>query len=296
MNIDLRLLKSFVTVVDAGTISRAADEQLISQPALTRQIQQLERATGIVLFMRHKGRLQLSSAGHHFLPAARAVLASAEAASSMARSLADGRLAQLRMAAPTTTLTDVLAPFLAELSAEDPLITVEEATYATAVGGLRTGVDLAVLTAPPPRHLRSKPVAVLPIYAYVAADHPLSTVESVSVRELANLQLIVTDSTTRARQLLDESLVQAGVAATDLIECRNPQVAQALAAAGRGVAVLSDDPRFGLRGIRLAADQGPLTLTLHAAWDPRHHAADELELLGERLKQFCADRYPTEGP
>ncbi|MFC7363250.1 LysR family transcriptional regulator [Nocardioides astragali] len=292
---DLRLLNSFTTVVAVGTVSKAAAELMITQPALTRQIQQLERQLGFELFVRHKGRLELSAAGLKFVDAARTVLASAEAARSVADSLAAGRLARVRMAAPTTTLTDVLAPFLAELLTDDPLITVEEATYATAVTGLRSGVDLAVFTAPPPRFLHSRRVAVLPIWAYVHPGHPMASSGRVSVPELAAHRLIVLEGTARARQLLDESLVQHGVAAADLIECRNPQVAQALAAARRGVAVLSDDARFGLTGLPISTPQGALTLTLHAGWDPQHHAAGTLDDLARRLRAFCATRYGCQG-
>ena len=99
------------------------------------------------------------------------------------------------------------------------------------------------------------------------------------------------DPSARARRLLEEALVHDGAVASDLIECSNPQVAQALAAAGRGVAVLSDDPRFGLRSMRILTSRGHLTLTLHAGWDPSHHAAPELEQLAIRLQAFCAERY-----
>ncbi len=289
---DIRLLTSFTAVVDAGTISQAAAELMITQPALTRQIQQLERLAGIALFTRHKGRLELTPAGHTFLDAARVVVTSVRAAQAVATSLAAGRLAHVRVAAPTTTLTDVLAPFLAELAPEDPLITVQDATYRSAIASLRTEVDLAVVTAPPPRHLHSRQVAVLPIWAQVPVGHELSGSAELSVAQLALHKLVVMDSSTRARQLVDECLIQAGVAAPEIIECRNPHVAQALAAAGRGVAVLSDDPRFGLHGIPIATAQGPLTLTLHAGWDPQHHAAAELGELADRLAIFCASRYP----
>jgi DNA-binding transcriptional LysR family regulator len=292
---DLRLLKTFTAVVDAGTISLAADELMISQPALTRQIQQLERQAGVQLFLRHKGRLDLSPAGHKFVDAARSVLSSAEAAKALADSLAAGRITRLRMVAPTTTLTDVLAPFLAEAPPDDPLITVEEATYPAALAGLMSGIDLAILTAPPPHRLRTMRVAVLPLWAYVHSNHRLALSDEVSVTELARHRLITLDGTARARQLLDESLVQAGVSAPEIIECRNPHVAQALAAADRGVAVLSDDSRFGLHGLRVTTPRGPLTLTLHAGWDPRHHAAEELKRLVERLASFCSHRYGDVG-
>ena len=288
---DLRLLTTFRTVADLGSVSAASRALLVSQPALTRQLQQLERQVGLALFAREAGRLVLTPGGGRFLEAATQVLASAEAARALAAALAAGRLVRVRAAAPTTTLTDVLAPFLATLEPHEPLITVEEEHYAGAVRGLRSRYDLAVLTAPPPTGLCSQEIAVLPVWAHVRADHPLAAGEPPTVARLAEHRLLVLSATARSRRLLDESLVEAGVVAQELLECSNPQVAQALAAAGRGAAVLSDDARFDLVPLPIATPTGPLMLTLHAAWDGGHHAAAELARLAERLRDFCAQRY-----
>ena len=293
--VDLRLLSTFRTVAELGSVSAASRRTLVGQPALTRQLQQLERQVGLALFAREGGRLVLTPGGRRFLDAAVEVLETAETARSLARSLAAGRLDRVRAAAPTTTLTDVLAPFLATLAPDDPLITVEEAHAAEAVAGLRSRYDLALVTAPPPAALRSQQVAVLPVWAHVAPGHPLATGDEVPVAELAGHRLLVLGPTARSRQVLDAGLVEAGVAPQELLECSNPQVAQALAAAGRGVAVLSDDPRFDLVPLRVRTAGGALTLTLHAAWDGRHHAADELAGLAGRLRRFCAERYGDTG-
>lgn len=291
---DLRLLTTFKAVADTGSVSAAAGRLHTSQPALSRQIQSLERELGIALFVRHKRRLDLTAAGRKFLDAATDVMASVEAAGSLATTLAAGRLTDVRMAAPGTTLADVLAPFLAGLLPDDPLITVEESTYGYAVASVRSGVDLAVLTAPPPRTLSSCQVAVLPVWAYVALGHAWADRSEVSITELADHRLVVLEPTARARQLVDQVLVEEGLAASDLVQCQNPQVAQALAAAGRGVAVLSDDPRFGLRPLHVRTRHGLLSLSLYAAWDPTHHATGELQRLAERLRDFCARRYEQE--
>jgi DNA-binding transcriptional LysR family regulator len=288
---DLRLLRTFRLVAETGSVSAAAEALLVTQPALSRQLQQLERQLGVTLFDRDKGRLRLTAAGQKFLDATVEVLTSAEAARSLAESLAAGRLTRVRMAAPTTTLTDVLAPFLATLQPEDPLITVEESPYADAISGLRSRLDLAVVTAPPPRHLATRQVAVLPVWGYVNRSHPLAGAGEVSIRQLAGHRLVLLDTSARPRRLVDEAFIEAHLAAPELIECSNPQVAQALAAAGRGVAVVSDDPRFGLEQLHIRGRHGRLTLTLHAAWDPHHHAAAELDEVARRLSAFCIERY-----
>jgi DNA-binding transcriptional LysR family regulator len=291
VGVDLRLLRTFELVAETGSVTAAADVAVITQPALSRQLQQLERELGVRLFDRDRGRLQLTAAGRTFLEATRNVLAAAESARSLAASLAAGRLARVRVAAPTTTLTDVLAPFLATLQGSDPVVTVEEANHVEAIAALRTRLDLAIVTSAPPRHLSRRKIAVLPVWAYVRDDHPLAGRTEVPLEAVAEHRLILLDPRFRPRQLVDEALADAGLPTPEVLECSNPQVAQALAAAGLGVAVVSDDPRFGMSPAHIVAPKGRLTLTLHAAWDPQHHAAAELDLLAGRLSEFCAARY-----
>lgn len=288
---DLRLLITFREVARLGSVSAAASELLVSQPALSRQIQQLERALGLSLFTRTGRNLQLTAAGRQFLTACESVLSAVDSAESLASSLAAGRLSHVHVVAPATTLTDVVAPFLAELRPHDPLITVDEGSYATALASLGMAADLVVLTAPPPRTLSTTVIAELPVWAYVPAQSPLATRQELTVAELAREQLIVLDATARPRRLLDEAFISEGVTTSNPVECRNAQVAQALAAAGRGVAVVSDDPRFDLVPLPIGSRHGRLRITLHAAWDPAHHAASELSLVAERLAAFCTARY-----
>ena len=66
---------------------------------------------------------------------------------------------------------------------------------------------------------------------------------------------------------------------------------RALAAAGRGVAVASDDPRFGLLPLAIDINDTSLEVRLCAAWDPRGVAAASIEILGDRLAKWVAGQY-----
>ena len=287
---ELRTLRYFVTVADVGTVSAAADVVHVTQPAISRQLRQLERDLGVDLFTRSAGRMRLSAAGRAFLPHAQDVLRRADGAQEAARSYAAGRLERLTIAAPTTTLTDVIAPFLATLGADDPMPTVFESDSHQAYAALRRGADLAIVTERPAAPLASAPIAVLPVWAYVAADHAWRD-ERVRLRTLVDETLLVLTPAFRPRQILDVALEHAGLTLGEHVECSNPQVAQALAAAGRGVAVVTDDPRFGLRGLEIHGRDGPLRIELFAAWEPDHHAAASLAGLAARLRDFCVERY-----
>ncbi|MBC7632135.1 LysR family transcriptional regulator [Aeromicrobium sp.] len=291
---ELRTLGYFVAVADAGSVSAAADVVHVTQPAISRQLRQLERELGVDLFVRRSGRLGLSAAGRQFLPHARDVMSRAQGARDAARSYAAGRLERLAIVAPTTTLTDVIAPFLATLGPDDPMPTVVESDPREAYDALRHGADLAIVTEPPREPLASTPIAVLPVWAYVRADHPWHNDETVPLKDLAGETILALAPTTRPRQILDTALERAGVVAEHVVDCSNPQVAQALAAAGRGVAVVSDDPRFGLHPLQIIDRDGPLRIGLFAAWEPHHHAAATLAEFATRLRTFCIERYGLE--
>lgn len=63
MDVDTRLLRSFVAVAEEGTLTRAAERVYVSQPALTKQIKQLETQLGVRLFTRSRTGMTLTASG-----------------------------------------------------------------------------------------------------------------------------------------------------------------------------------------------------------------------------------------
>ncbi|HWS37462.1 MAG TPA: LysR substrate-binding domain-containing protein, partial [Actinoplanes sp.] len=148
---------------------------------------------------------------------------------------------------------------------------------------------LAIGTIPASAPFREMPLAVLPVWAYVAAGHPWAAAGSVALDDLLDEPLILLPPAFTARQALNAVL--SDKAYESPIEAANGTVAQALAAAGRGIAIASDDPRFGL--IPLAIDLGDrhLSIRLRAVWDSRHPAAVTIARFADRLGHFIRDRY-----
>jgi DNA-binding transcriptional LysR family regulator len=296
IQMELRSLRYFLAVVDAGSVTAAAAALQIAQPSLSRQLAGFEAELGVALFNRRKGRLVLAPAGEQFLPLARDLVNRAAAVRGAASALAAGRLDRIRIAAPATTLTDVIAPFIATIGADDPFPALLEEAPSRVYDALQTRADLAISTEQPPIELASLTLAVLPIWAFVPGTHRFADRAGVSLDELAGGDdtVLILPANYKPRQVLDAALAQAGLALTRSAEVTSPQLAQALAAAGRGVAVVSDDARFDLHGLRIHTDTGPLTLQLHAAWNSGHHAASTIAALALRLRAYCERRYGPE--
>src|SRR4029079_8611628 len=83
---ELRHLRSFVAVAEAGSLTVAADQKLhTAQPSLSRQIRDLEYEVGVQLLNRSVHGIELTAAGRAFLDHARLALTQAEAAAEAAR-------------------------------------------------------------------------------------------------------------------------------------------------------------------------------------------------------------------
>jgi DNA-binding transcriptional LysR family regulator len=292
--VELRHLRYFLAVVDAGSITRGATAVRVAQPSLSRQLRQLEREVGEPLFDRTSGRARLTAAGEVFAPLARDLVGRAEQAEALMLGLARPQGLTLRLTAPETTVADVIAPYLAHLPERAPMVNVREAVPAGVYGDVLSGVaDVGFSSMPPPRQLTSRLIVHFPIWAYVRPAHRWTRRRTITVRELAREQLLVPGPDYGARRQLDAAMSDAGVSYDIAAETNVPQVAQALAAAGRGVAVVSDDPRYGLHGIRIRPAGGPLELRvpLFAAWESSHYAAELIESLVDGFAGYTQSRY-----
>ena len=288
---ELRTLRYLLAVEQAGSVTAAAANVHVSQPSLSRQMRQLERDLGITLFTREQGPMRLSAAGRQFLPTAERLVAQADEAMATAAAIAAGRMEQLTIAAPGTTLTDVVAPFLATLHPDDPLPAFREEIPASVYETLVHGADLAIGAAPPPQALSTLPLADLPVFAYMPSAHPWAGRRRVSVEELVTQHLLVQSRDFHPRRALDHAVAAAQVGYEELHEFGSAEVAQAVAASGKGVAVVSDDPRFGLRPLVIEGPNGSVRISLWAAWRRDHHGAGTIADIAHRLHQFCISRY-----
>jgi len=114
---------------------------------------------------------------------------------------------------------------------------------------------------------------------------------TVELARLEGLTLLVSKGGSALRQTLSEASEQEGLALELGDGVSSGTVAQALAAAGRGVAVVVEPPDFGLDSHRITRSGRPLTVRDWAAWDPAHYAAAEIRSLVGELEEWCRGRF-----
>src|ERR687895_805959 len=106
---DLRRLRTFVTVAEQGTVLRASARLGVAQPALSRQIQDLESEMRIKLFDRIRRRLVLTSEGEQLLGHCRAILRSVGSLGERAQALRRGEGGVLKVAATPQMIDGVFS-------------------------------------------------------------------------------------------------------------------------------------------------------------------------------------------
>lgn len=196
---ELRHLRSFLTVAETLHFARAAERLGISPPSLTEQIQELERQLGARLFQRTKRSVALSDAGRLFLEETRPALEQLERAARIARQAGRGERGIVEIGfAAGAAYSGVLARCVAGWRRDHPevelhLHEMESMPQIEALAEAR--LDIGFVRPPmitPPgivtiRLHREKLLIALP------ADHALAAEDSVAAAALANEAFIIPD-------------------------------------------------------------------------------------------------------
>lgn len=124
MNLSQRQLRMFVTTAMMGNVSRASESLHISQPALSRALQELESQLGVKLLNRSTRQLSLTHEGLHFLPVAQRLLHDLAEATEALRERARGLTGSVTVAVGTAFGSVVLPTVLAAFSASHPGVRV----------------------------------------------------------------------------------------------------------------------------------------------------------------------------
>jgi DNA-binding transcriptional LysR family regulator len=293
---DLRHLQSFITVAEVGGFSKAAARLHISQPALSRQVRDLERELGTRLFDRMGRHVRLTGEGEELQPQARALLADAQAFGERAAALTRGETGILRVGASPQTIESLLASFLRHYRRAHRGVDVR-LTQDAAVRLLekveRGDLHVAV-TLPGGGSLRSQllfPVRVLAVTA-ASSGFPRRTV---ALPSLANEPVLLPSRGFAIRQLFDAACQLAHLRPRTVFESDDAHSLIALAAAGHGIAIVGSLARLPRTGVSAAAvrhGESSLGFWAAAVWDPRRFLPPSAASFISQLVAYTRRSYP----
>jgi DNA-binding transcriptional LysR family regulator len=238
----LQQLVTFARVVELGSFTRAGELLNLSQPAVTRQVAALEQEIGAALIERSGRRIAVTPAGQVVYGHARRIASLVERTKVDVLSLSHPERGQVSIAAVTTVGLFTLPLLLADMRQRYPRVRFQ------VWSGRTDGVLDRLLDGNADVGLLSAPIAHPRLECIPLFDDPVVLVASPAIagrlpdplplERLADLDMILYQSPSRFRTLVDASLDQAGAYTRVAMEFDSHEAVRAAALAGYGVGVV----------------------------------------------------------
>lgn len=286
-------LRYFVAAAETGSMSAAARREHVSQPALSRQVAQLENQLGVQLFERRKQRIHLSEAGRFFLPKARQMLCDAELSAQQIRERFGGAKRTLRLGFLSPFLDDLVAPTVRELKRAHRGLRVALFDLTPGAQLERLGnreLDAAILANLSDSHRQRFLVRRLGRHRFAAVlpeDHPLAGRRTLALAALRSERWVSLDDLAfpGRRDFLIAACTAAGFEPDIAVETDSVALMLGSVAAGDGVALIPEHsqklPHDGCVFVKLKAPAPTIELALVTR---RGEPTPELDTLHDLLK------------
>jgi DNA-binding transcriptional LysR family regulator len=244
-----REMAVFRHVMELGSVTGAAQAAHISQPAVSKMIQQAEERLGFRLFLRQRKRLVPTTEAEALFPEVLSALAAIDLVQRLGRDLREGRSGLLTLASTPTLAHGLVPGLIRRFRAEHPQVSVSlRAGTAQEVIRLVVDhrVDLGLVMGPVgDTRVLVQDLQSAELGCVLPADHPLAARPHLTARDLADEPLISVAPHQPVHVLLQRAFEGAGVPLHIAVEASQSSIACALARAGAGIAVLDG---FALMG------------------------------------------------
>jgi len=238
-------LRVFLTVAEHEHITRASEELILSQPAVTKIIQSLEHEVGFELIERHGRRIVLTYTGRLLQSYARKMFALEREMEQALEALRDVEVGEVNLAANTTTGVYLLPPIVARFRARYPQVSlhitilnsheiIEQTLYWNLDFGLVEG-DPTIL----PPDLLVETFARDELVLVVAPNHRWSRLPTLKPEALRNQELLLREQGSGIREVIEHALLVQGVQVRPMLTLPDNEAIKQMVISGVGAAILS---------------------------------------------------------
>ena len=242
----LRILKA---IAAEGSFKRAADKLYISQPAVSLQVQNLEKQLNIPLFDRGGRKAQLTEAGRLLLSYGEKIITLCRETCRAVEDLQNLNGGTLTIGASQTTGTYLLPKMIGLFRQKYPDVVVQLQIHSTrrTAWGVNSGqIDLAIVGGDIPKELQD----ILKVIPYIKdelvlilpANHPLSKIKTIQKDDLYRLSFISLDAQSTIRRVMEKNLNYCGINTKRLnieMELNSVEAIKNAVQAGLGAAFVS---------------------------------------------------------
>jgi DNA-binding transcriptional LysR family regulator len=242
---ELRHLRYYLAVAEALNFTKAAEQLRIAQPALSRQVQDLEEEIGVDLLKRSPRGVTLTAEGKLFLEEVRDLLRRADDSVKNVRALARGEFGELNIAYAPTPTVEILPPALAAFQKTVPEVKVllHDMSTDEIVDGLRNGgLQLAVTAWPVAEYhpeLEFESLKTYPLCALLPGAHPLARLKTIPIEKVLAEPLITLNRKNYpdAHAMIEKLFRSLGMKPRIALECDSGTSAITAVESGRGIAL-----------------------------------------------------------
>ncbi len=288
---NLHHLRIFYTVAQRRSITAAAEELLLSQPAVSLQIKALEKQLGLALFQRGGSKLRLTQAGEVLYRSAVSILHAKDEAERAITELRDGTKGRLILGAGTTGGMYVLPRIVQAykgLWPETDILFQIGTTDQILDKLLQNVLDMGLAGGPiEDRRFMVEPVCADELVLIAAPSYPGLPREQVALKDLGGLPFLVPEAGSMTRQLVERQFREAGVPLRIAMQLPGTEGVKRAVEAGLGVGMVS---RYAVEnecqtGVlrRVPIEGWRLTRTMNLIYRAQKYFSP----VGERFREFA---------
>lgn len=296
MNVTLRQLKVFTSVVRHMSYTRAAEELHLSQPAVSMQIKQLEESVGLPLFEQVGRGIHLTEAGREVHQCSRVIqqqLGDTTAALEQMKGMQRGRLNLAVASTANYFATRLIATFSQRV--DHLTVSLDVTNREGLLHDLENNeTDLVIMGKPPEElDLVAEPFMDNPLVIIAAPDHPFTRRRRIPLADLQGETFVVREPASGTRIAMERFFAERGVRLRTGMEMRSNEAVQQAVQAGLGLGIVS------IHTLELELESGRLAVLdvegfpIMRQWYIVHRAGKRFSPVAQAFKQFVLQEAAT---
>ncbi|MFT5112008.1 MAG: DNA-binding transcriptional LysR family regulator [Parasphingorhabdus sp.] len=222
---EFQSIKSFISVVECGAVTEAARRLSVTQPALSRRIQQFESQMGAILLVRGRQGVDLTEIGRVVYDECKILLSRFEQLQAEVASLKNLSGGTIRLGGGATAVSYMLPGAIADFQRRYPDIhfQLKEAGSAEIAANVVDGsLEIGIVTLPVKTgDLNITPLGEDRIVLVGRHDHPLAQLQKISLQQLSGYSFVGFEAGSAIRQIIDNTLRASGVEMNVVMELRS---------------------------------------------------------------------------